>query len=141
MGINFKKIFFTSLILLFLLNIKNTFPAYAASGLLPACDLKQGDRQCQIDDFLILGVNLIRFMLGIAGSLALLFFIYGGFTWLISAGNSEKVQHGKDILTAAAVGILVVLASWMAINFIYTSLGASNIEWWQTKKTWVKKNN
>lgn len=115
-------------------------PAVRAEGLLPDCDISReaGGRPCALDDFLVLAVNLINYMLAIAGSLALLFFIYGGFTWLIAAGNSDKVSKGKEILSSAALGILVVLASWMIVNFVYTTLygtgqeGAKK-EWWTNK--------
>lgn len=39
--------------------------------------------------------NIINAVLGISGSLALLMFIYGGFTWMLSGGNAEKVTKGK----------------------------------------------
>ncbi|MFH0856458.1 MAG: pilin [bacterium] len=115
-------------------------PANAASGFIPNCDLSQtGSNPCQLNDFLFLAVNLINYMLAISGSLALLFFIWGGFKMLTAAGNSEGVEKGKQAITSAAIGILVVLASWMIVNFIYTSLagtgqeGGKKIEWWQSK--------
>ena len=35
--------------------------------------------------------NVINSVLGIIGSLALVMFIYGGATWMLSAGNQEQV--------------------------------------------------
>src|SRR6056297_1703609 len=44
-----------------------------------------------LNDVLLIGVQVSNIILGIVGSLALLMFIYGGFMFLISSGNSEKV--------------------------------------------------
>jgi len=95
------------------------------NGFLPECqDITQNeaDRECTVDDFLVLAVNLINFMLGIAGSLALLFFILGGFIWLFSQGSSDKIEKGRQYITNAIIGLFIVLASWMIVNFIYTTM-------------------
>jgi len=126
-----RKIFIILLIITSLAGGFITARPVSAFQIMPNCDLSKGSNPCDVDDFLRLALQLIQFMLGITGSLALLFFVYGGFTMLISAGNTEKVQHGKDIVTAAAIGVLVVLASWMIINFTYTALGGKEIKWWE----------
>ena len=73
---------------------------------------------CGLSDFLQLLVNVFQLMLGLIGSLALFFFIYGGFTWTFSRGNPQLVQKGKDIIGGSALGIILVLGSWTIINFI-----------------------
>lgn len=106
-------------------------PANAASGFVPDCG-----GNCQLNDFLVLGVNLINYMLAISGSLALLFFVWGGFRMLLSGGNSDAVEKGKSAVTSAAIGILIVLASWMIVNFTYTTLIEKNskgLQWWTTE--------
>lgn len=95
---------------------------------------------CTLNDFVRLGVNVANWILGIVGSLALLFFIYGGLTMIISGGKSEAVQKAKTILTNAIIGLIIVFTSWVIINFVYTTLvSTSNDEraffqtpWYQT---------
>ncbi|KKQ40374.1 MAG: hypothetical protein US58_C0021G0006 [Candidatus Magasanikbacteria bacterium GW2011_GWA2_37_8] len=58
--------------------------------------------------------------------LGIIFFgliFYAGFTWMIAMGNSEKISKAKDILEAAAVGLVLVLAAYGIAKFIFTSLG------------------
>ncbi len=62
--------------------------------------------------------RIINAVLGIVGSIALAMFIYGGFTWMTSSGNSEKVQKGKDILIWAALGLVVIFASYALVKFV-----------------------
>jgi len=76
-----------------------------------------------LNDFIVLGVKISSWILGIVGSLTLLMFIYGGFTFLISAGSSEKIGEATKIITAAVVGLLIVLASFLIIKFVLTSMG------------------
>lgn len=62
--------------------------------------------------------RIINAVLGIVGSIALAMFIYGGFTWMTAAGGAEKVQKGKDILIWAAIGLVVIFASYALVNFV-----------------------
>lgn len=67
--------------------------------------------------------RIIKAILGIVGSLALVMFIYGGFTWMLAAGNNEKVKKGKDILVWAAIGLVVIFSSYALVRFVITSIG------------------
>lgn len=62
--------------------------------------------------------NVIKAVLGLTGSLALLMFIFGGFTWVTSAGNEEKIKKGKEMITWAAFGLFVIFASYALVNFV-----------------------
>jgi hypothetical protein len=62
--------------------------------------------------------NIINAALGIVGSLALIMFIYGGFTWMLAAGNEKAVEKGRNILIWATVGLVVIFASYSLVNFI-----------------------
>lgn len=67
--------------------------------------------------------NIIKTILTIVGALALGMFVYGGFTWLTSAGSPEKVKKGKDILIWATIGLIVIFTSYTAVDFVLTALG------------------
>lgn len=69
--------------------------------------------------------NGIKVATGIMGSLALLVFVYGGFVWLTSAGNSDKVKKGTTAMVWAVIGIVVIFASYAIINLVLQGLGAS----------------
>lgn len=90
-----------------------------------------------LDGFVKIAIAVAAWILGITGSLALLFFIYGGFMFLISAGSSERVQKAKQIIIGAVIGVVIVLTSFLIIDFIITSLTGSNQidgkEWFKLK--------
>jgi hypothetical protein len=80
---------------------------------------------CGLGDFMKVAVWLAEWILSISGSLALLFFVYGGFTFLISAGSSEKITKAKTILVNAVIGLVIVFASYMIIDFTMETLDYS----------------
>jgi hypothetical protein len=57
--------------------------------------------------------------LGMAGGIALLLIAYAGFLIITSGGNYTKLQSGKELLTAAVGGLLLVALS----SFIIRVLG------------------
>jgi len=69
--------------------------------------------------------NIINAALGLVGSLALLMFIYGGFLWVTSAGNDEKIKKGRDIIMWSALGLALIFASYALLNFILNAITTS----------------
>ncbi len=130
--------FLTFLFFIFFVNVS------LAAGILPT---PTGDKPSSctsnncgnytLNDFVQLGVNVANWILGIVGSLALFFFIYGGVWMIISSGKSEEIQKAKTILTNAIIGLVIVFTSWVIINFTVSVLtGGTTIfgqTWFQTR--------
>ena len=62
--------------------------------------------------------GVIGKVLGIMGSVTLLVFVYGGFQWLTSAGNQEKVGKGSKTMLYAAIGLAVIFSSYAMLNLL-----------------------
>lgn len=94
-----------------------SWPAGAANlpSLVPQCQNNPGG--CNVCDAIGVGINITKIMLGTLGSAALLMFVYGGVMMATSRGHSDQVQKGKDALTNAVKGVIIVLASWVVINY------------------------
>ena len=71
-----------------------------------------------VDDVAILISNVTTIALGLIGTVALLFFIYGGITYMTSGGNPDQIMKAKNILLYSIVGIVLAIASWAIISFI-----------------------
>lgn len=65
---------------------------------------------------------LVSFAIGIAGGVAFLLLIYGGFKFMFSMGNPENVQQGREVITAAIIGLLVVVFSVFLLRLIGISI-------------------
>ncbi len=80
-----------------------------------------------VDPRAIIG-NIIRAILGIVGSLALLVFIFGGLTWVTSAGSAEKVKKGKDMMMWAALGLAIIFFSYALVRFVIGAVAGPSVE-------------
>jgi len=61
----------------------------------------------------------LKYALGLLGVIALCIFIYGGFTWMTSAGNEKKVTQGRDTIIWASLGILVIFLSYALVVTVF----------------------
>lgn len=66
--------------------------------------------------------KIINSVLGIIGSLALVMFIYGGVSWMLSGGNQEQVTKGKNILIWATAGLVIIFTAYALVKFVLTTV-------------------
>jgi len=74
------------------------------------------------------GAGTLNNIIGVALDLAILsaiivclfMLIWGGFDWLVSEGDKQKVAKARQRLSMAIIGLVVVFLSFMIINIIYT---------------------
>jgi len=69
--------------------------------------------------------RVIRAMLGLAGVIALLMFIYSGVTWMIAQGNTEKVSKAKNTLVWSVLGLIIIFSSYAVVGLVIGLLGQS----------------
>ena len=62
--------------------------------------------------------NILTFLIGIAGGIAFLLMIIGAFLVLTSSGNPEKIQSGKELITSAIVGTLMIIFAVFILRVI-----------------------
>jgi hypothetical protein len=94
----------------------------SSSGSNNTVSLKNPLENAGVTDVPTLIGKIIDALLGVVGSLALIMFIYGGFTWMLAAGNDSQVQKGKNILLWAVIGLVVIFASYSLVHFILKSV-------------------
>ena len=66
----------------------------------------------------------------IAGVILFILLIFGGFTYIVSAGQQkpEGVQQGKNAIGAALIGFLLIFASWWIIQIVEVITGIEIFE-------------
>ena len=55
--------------------------------------------------------HILRISLAIAGLLVFGYLIWGAFDWILSAGDSSKVEKARNKMTQAILGLLVLSAT------------------------------
>lgn len=63
-------------------------------------------------------INIINWTLGLLALIAVVLIIYAGVTWMTSGGNEDAITRAKDILKAAFIGLIIILASYGIVVFV-----------------------
>ena len=75
-----------------------------------------------VDDPRVFIGRLIKGILGLSGSVALLMFVYGGVVYLTAQGESERIQRAKNTLIWATMGLAVIFGSYAFLNYLFKAL-------------------
>jgi len=67
--------------------------------------------------------NIISTILTLLGLIALVIVLLGGFKWMTSGGNEEKVGEAKKLLGAGVIGLIIVFAAWAIATFMIGNIG------------------
>lgn len=89
-----------------------TSPAYA--------DVKIGER-FGFGDLKSLGegVNqLVKPMFSVAATLVIIYFLFGAFKWLRSAGNKEEIEGARNMITHAIIGFIILMFAFFVLQYI-----------------------
>lgn len=81
---------------------------------------------CGVEHIFLLANNIIRWIIGVAGAVALFMYIMGGLWMIFSGGNSGRIERGKDILIGTSIALVFILTSWLIVSFVLQSLGAKD---------------
>ncbi|MBL7053811.1 hypothetical protein ISS06_01230 [Patescibacteria group bacterium] len=71
--------------------------------------------------------NVIKIVLSLMGMIAVIFLIVGGFMWMTSAGNEEKIKKAKGLMGASVIGIVIILIAYAAAKFIIIQLSTVTV--------------
>ncbi|MDD4412168.1 MAG: pilin [Patescibacteria group bacterium] len=78
-----------------------------------------------LNHLLQVAINIYKCILCIVGSLMMLMIVIGGFTMIMAAGDSGKINGGKQIIKAAVIGGLIVLTSYLIVGFAVKAFGGA----------------
>ena len=66
--------------------------------------------------------GILKTAFGLLGVLFLGMVIYGGYNWMSSMGDDEKVNEGKSTLIWATLGLIVVIGAYAISSFVITAI-------------------
>lgn len=67
--------------------------------------------------------NITGWILGVIGSLALLFLIIGGIMYITAGGDQDRIKTAKWIVTAVVIGLVIIVVSYSIITEVKKILG------------------
>ena len=63
-------------------------------------------------------ILVINWILGFVGLVAVVMLVYGGFTYVISGGDEQKLESAKNTIIYAVIGIVVVLLAFVIVRAV-----------------------
>jgi hypothetical protein len=60
--------------------------------------------------------TIINYILGVLGTVAVLYTIYGGVIWITAGGNDGKVTEAQSIIRNAVLGIVVIGLAYLIVT-------------------------
>ncbi|MFO0704672.1 MAG: hypothetical protein U0517_01705 [Candidatus Andersenbacteria bacterium] len=66
--------------------------------------------------------NVINWGLGIAGTVAVLMLVVGGFMYITAAGDERRLDRAKAIVRGAITGVIIILISAIIVNTLNYAL-------------------
>jgi len=76
-----------------------------------------------MEDVFSSGNKLLEVLVGSAAVVAVAMIIVSGYTLMTSAGDPDKVDTGRKMLTGAIIGLIVVFIAGLVIKFLLGFLG------------------
>ena len=73
-------------------------------------------------DIRIIVARIIQSFFGLLGIIAVVLILYGGFLWMTSQGEVEKIDKAKRILVNAVIGLAIMLSAVAIAQFVINSL-------------------
>jgi hypothetical protein len=63
--------------------------------------------------------RIIRVALGFLGIVAVVVILYGGFIWMTSGGDEDKIRRAKKTLINGTIGLGLILGAFIIVQFIF----------------------
>jgi hypothetical protein len=113
-----KKALIVFAIMAVALTAVNLAPVAMAQGLISPNDNVVAGPTNGEGDIREFAKTILNFILGFLGFIAVVYIIYGGFLYIMSGGDDANVEKGKKIILNAAIGIIIILASFAIVNTV-----------------------
>ncbi len=72
-------------------------------------------------------IRIVEILLAIAGLVAVIFLIVGGFRYITAGGNEETAESAKKTITNAIIGIVIIILAFVIVRVIANALISQNV--------------
>ena len=66
--------------------------------------------------------RIVKIVISFLGLLAAVIIIIGGFQWMTSGGNEEKIAGAKKLMINGLIGMVLVILAYAIASFVISSL-------------------
>ena len=62
--------------------------------------------------------TIVNVILLVAGIVAVIYLIVGGYQYITSSGNAEQAQAGRTTVLNAIIGLVIIFAAYLIVRFV-----------------------
>jgi len=67
-------------------------------------------------------INILNAIIAVAGLVAVIFVIVGGFNYITSSGDAGKAKKAKDTILYAVIGLIICVLAFAIVNFVISDI-------------------
>lgn len=112
-------IFITFLFCGFVGNVNAKYTASDAQNFLNEANKGAGVEQT---DVYTISARIVKVGLTVVGLVFFILIFYAGFKWLTARGEEESIKKAQDTIIASIIGLMIVVGSYAATNFVVNRL-------------------
>lgn len=76
-------------------------------------------------DLRLVAGNIVKAVLALSGTAALVMFVWGGAQWILSEGSKEKIAKGQKTIVWAVLGLLFIFIAYALLYALLSALGSA----------------
>ena len=75
-----------------------------------------------------IAATIIQILLGLLGIVFVILMIYGGVLYMTSTGEAKKVEHAKNVIVYAVIGVVIIALAYALTTFIVGAILRASLE-------------
>jgi uncharacterized membrane protein YidH (DUF202 family) len=73
-------------------------------------------------DLTVVVGRIVQLLLSFLGLIAVVIIIIGGFQWMTSGGNEERIGAAKKLMGSGIIGLAIIVLAYAVASFILSAL-------------------
>ena len=70
--------------------------------------------------------NIVNWILILAGTIAVIYLVYGGILYITAGGDAEKATKGRTAVINAIIGIVIILLALVIVQWVSSIVTSSS---------------
>lgn len=83
--------------------------------------------EVHVTEFSPLIQGIIKIFFVVALVLTFIFLLWGGIQWILSGGDKTKYEEARNRITAALIGLTIVVLAWLIIRLVTYFFGLPDL--------------
>ena len=73
-------------------------------------------------DIRITIARIIKALMTVLGTVAVILIVYAGFLWMTAGGNEEQITKAKKLILNATIGLIIILSAYAIAAFVIDNI-------------------